>query len=37
MLCLASLLITAYGCNTIQGMGRDIERAGETIKDAASD
>jgi predicted small secreted protein len=31
---LASALAT-LGCNTIHGMGRDVERAGEKTQDAA--
>lgn len=27
--------ITVTGCNTIQGAGQDIEKAGKTIEDAA--
>lgn len=27
--------ITATACNTIQGAGQDIEKAGKTIEDAA--
>ncbi len=30
-----ALLTTASACNTIEGMGRDIQSAGETITDAA--
>ncbi len=25
----------AFGCNTIRGMGRDIQRGGEAVEDAA--
>jgi entericidin B len=35
---IAVLLATAFlaaGCNTIQGVGRDIERAGEVIQGSA--
>lgn len=28
--------LVLFGCNTIHGMGRDIEKAGETIEHAAS-
>lgn len=37
LLCVMSLggAITLAGCNTIQGAGKDIESAGEAIKDAA--
>jgi len=34
---IALLLATAFalsGCNTVQGMGKDIEKAGETIQKA---
>ena len=34
---IAILLATAFvlsGCNTVKGVGRDIERAGEVIQDA---
>ncbi len=31
---LASLYVLA-GCNTIEGMGRDIQKGGEKIEDAA--
>ncbi len=27
--------LTSLSCNTVEGMGRDIERAGEEIQDAA--
>ena len=26
--------VSAFGCNTIEGAGRDIEKAGEAIQDA---
>lgn len=38
---LACLLVVAFalsaltGCNTVQGLGKDIERAGEEIQDGA--
>ncbi|MBS0442105.1 MAG: entericidin A/B family lipoprotein [Proteobacteria bacterium] len=32
--CLASLYLLA-GCNTIEGMGRDIQKGGEKIEEAA--
>ena len=37
---LSTLLITAallvmVGCNTVKGVGQDLQRAGETIEDAA--
>ncbi|MFC3283296.1 entericidin A/B family lipoprotein [Litchfieldella rifensis] len=41
---LASLLLVSLftlsllsGCNTIRGMGQDIERGGEAVQDAAND
>lgn len=27
--------ISVYGCNTVQGAGKDVERTGEKIQDAA--
>jgi entericidin B len=36
-LMLASLVGVASGCNTIAGAGKDIERGGQTIRDAAKD
>ncbi len=33
MLCLG--LLFAAGCNTIQGVGKDVRKAGEKIEDAA--
>lgn len=34
LLIILSLIIYS-GCNTMQGMGKDIKKAGETIEDAA--
>jgi len=31
----ALLMLALAGCNTIQGFGRDVERAGEKTQDAA--
>jgi predicted small secreted protein len=31
---LAAFCVSAVGCNTVEGMGRDMERAGEAIQDA---
>ncbi|MBI2434735.1 MAG: entericidin A/B family lipoprotein [Candidatus Hydrogenedentes bacterium] len=28
---------TALGCNTIKGMGRDIEEGGESVQDVATE
>lgn len=41
-LLVAAILLTAIGmssisCNTIRGMGRDVERGGEEIQDATRD
>jgi predicted small secreted protein len=34
--CLLIVLgLSAVGCNTVRGMGKDIERAGEAIQDAS--
>ena len=27
--------IAVAGCNTVEGLGKDVESAGETVKDAA--
>lgn len=39
-LCIPSVLVmslfSATACNTMQGVGRDIERGGEAIQNAAS-
>ncbi len=35
-LCLLALcLVTLSACNTVSGIGRDIERGGQAIRDAA--
>ena len=35
---LATLMaLTAMGCNTVRGAGRDIEKGGEAIQDAAAE
>lgn len=31
------LMLALAGCNTVQGMGKDIERGGEATQDAAKD
>ncbi|HEY7086722.1 MAG TPA: entericidin A/B family lipoprotein [Tepidisphaeraceae bacterium] len=36
-LVLTSMFATMTGCNTMKGAGRDIERGGEKIQDAADD
>lgn len=35
LVCLAGL--SATGCNTVQGAGEDLEKAGEEVQDAADD
>jgi predicted small secreted protein len=30
-------ILSIVGCNTVEGMGEDIEAAGESINDAAED
>jgi entericidin B len=37
ILTLLSMLVTIAGCNTIEGMGKDIERGGEATQDTAKD
>jgi predicted small secreted protein len=32
----AGVVFSIYGCNTVQGLGQDIEKAGEAIKNAGS-
>ena len=34
-LVIASLTVALVGCNTLAGIGKDIERGGEKIQDAA--
>ncbi|MFP5418806.1 MAG: entericidin A/B family lipoprotein [Gammaproteobacteria bacterium] len=34
---IASLLALMAGCNTVAGAGKDIERGGEKVQDAAQD
>lgn len=29
-------LLAAVGCNTMRGVGEDVEKVGDTVKDAAS-
>ncbi len=36
-LLLITLLGGLAGCNTVQGVGRDVERGGEKVQDAAKD
>lgn len=37
ILTLLAMLGTIAGCNTIEGMGKDIERGGEATQDTARD
>lgn len=37
MLVLVGVLGSVAGCNTIDGMGKDLERAGEATSDTARD
>ena len=37
VLVLISLAATLVGCNTVQGIGRDISAAGEAITEAAAE
>ncbi len=30
-----TLLLTLTGCNTIQGVGQDVQKAGQVLEDAA--
>jgi predicted small secreted protein len=34
---MAAGLTTLSGCNTVEGVGRDIERAGDAIQDESED
>jgi entericidin B len=36
-LLLLALLSTLAGCNTMEGLGRDVERGGEKLQDSAKD
>ena len=33
----AATLMLLSGCNTVEGVGRDVERAGDAIQDGAED
>lgn len=35
VLMLAGMLITFAGCNTMEGVGEDVESGGEAVEDAA--
>ena len=36
-LLLLALFTTLAGCNTMEGLGRDVERGGEKLQDSAKD
>lgn len=37
MLVLSGVAVALWGCNTIAGAGKDIERGGQVIRDTAKD
>jgi len=37
ILCLVAMSVGLSACNTIKGAGKDVERGGEKVQDAASD
>jgi predicted small secreted protein len=36
LLFICAALVVLAGCNTVDGLGKDIKKAGETIEDAAT-
>ncbi len=34
-LLIAAAMLVVVGCNTVKGVGQDLQKAGETIEDAA--
>ena len=32
---IAGMVLALYGCNTVEGMGKDVERGGEKIQSGA--
>jgi len=34
VLLIAAVLLALVGCNTVKGVGQDLQKAGETIEDA---
>jgi predicted small secreted protein len=36
-LCLAALLTTLLGCNTVKGVGQDIQDVSDNVREAMSD
>lgn len=32
---IATVMLVLVGCNTVKGVGQDLQKAGETIEDAA--
>jgi predicted small secreted protein len=37
ILLLASFVLALSACNTIEGVGKDVQKAGEAVEDAAKD
>jgi entericidin B len=37
VLLLASIVLALTACNTIEGVGKDVQKAGEAVEDAAKD
>lgn len=37
IMCLVAMGLGLSACNTMQGVGKDVERGGEKVQDAASD
>lgn len=35
VLCVVGIWLSLTGCNTVEGMGRDIEQGGEALQDVA--
>lgn len=35
ILLIATAMLVLVGCNTVKGVGQDLQKAGETIEDAA--
>lgn len=36
ILCIAVMFVVASGCETVKGVGKDVEKAGRAIKKSAS-
>ncbi|RBA25458.1 entericidin A/B family lipoprotein [Herminiimonas fonticola] len=37
IMCLVAMSVGLSACNTIKGVGKDVERGGEKVQDAATD